>query len=196
MEKFYLEEANINRKNQAIDYIKEHIKYNSKPYGDAGLDKNYENYENWLKKLENLSSIETCPSNMCPGREYFLIRENDNRLIGMINLRWNLNERMMKYGGHIGYGIRPTERRKGYNKINLYLCLLKAKEFGIEKVLLTASDNNLGSVNTIKALGGILENKVVDYEDENEMMGRYWINVNESLEKYKEEYKKKILTKD
>ena len=177
MEKFYLREASINRKLEAIEYIKEHIKFNSEPAGTSGLDDEYENFEKWLEKLELMKNIETCPSDRCIGREYFLIRESDEKIVGMINLRWNLNEWMLEYGGHIGYGIRPTERRKGYNKINLYLCLLKAKEFGLDKVLLTASDNNLGSISTIKALGGVLENKVESYKDSNDITGRYWINV-------------------
>jgi len=196
MEKFYLELANIKRKIEAINYIKEHIDFNSEPAGTSGLDDEYKNYEKWLEKLELMKNIETCPSDRCIGREYFLIRESDNKLVGMINLRWNLNEWMLTYGGHIGYGIRPTERRKGYNKINLYLCLLKAKEFGLDKVLLTASDNNLGSISTIKALGGVLENKVESYKDSNDITGRYWIDVNESLEKYESVYKKKILIKE
>ncbi len=195
MERFYLEEANIDRKEQAIDYIKEHIKFNSEPSGTSGLDDEYENYENWLKKLEQIKNIETCPSDRCIGREYFLIRENDNQIIGMVNLRWNLNEWMLNYGGNIGYGIRPTERMKGYNKINLYLCLLKAKKIGLKKVLLTAYDDNLGSINTIKALGGVLENKVLDYKGSNKFLGRYWINVNESIKIYENEYKEKILRK-
>ena len=193
--KFYLEEANKKREKEAINFIKEHIKFNSEPAGTSGLDDEYENYEKWLEKLELMKNIETCPSNRCIGREYFLIRESDNKLVGMINLRWNLNEWMLTYGGHIGYGIRPTERRKGYNKINLYLCLLKAKEFGLDKVLLTASDNNLGSNSTIKALGGILENKVESYKDSNDITGRYWIDVNESIKKYNNVYEKYIRKK-
>ena len=55
-----------------------------------------------------------------PARTYFLVRESDNKIIGMINIRLTLNKRLEECGGHIGYGIRPTERRKGYNKINLY----------------------------------------------------------------------------
>lgn len=196
MEKFYLEEVNIKRKQEAMDYIKEHIKFNSEPAGVGGLDDEYENYEKWLEKIELMKNIETCPSDRCIGREYFLIRENDEKIVGMINLRWNLNEWMLKYGGHIGYGIRPTERRKGYNKINLYLCLLKAKEFGIDKVLLTANDDNSGSIKTIESLGGILENKVESYKKHEEMLRRYWINVSESLEKYENVYKKKILIKE
>lgn len=196
MERFYLEEANINRKEDAIDYIKEHVKFNSEAAGTGGLDDEIDNYEKWLEKMELMKNIETCPSDRCIGREYFLIRASDEKIVGMINLRWNLNEWMLKYGGHIGYGIRPTERRKGYNKINLYLCLLKAKEFGLKKVLLTANDNNLGSINTIKALGGVLENKIESYKENEDILGRYWINVDETIEQHKEEYKKKILVKD
>ena len=195
MEKFYLEEPSLERMNDVKEYIEEHFKYNSKIAGDSGLEEEYVEYEKWLSKMELLKYPSTCPKNICVGREYFLIRESDNKLIGMINLRWNLNEWMLQNGGHIGYGIRPTERRKGYNKISLYLCLLKAKEFGIDKVLLTADDNNLGSVKTIEALGGVLENKIPSYEDEKIVMGRYWINVLESIENYKDEYNKLLKIK-
>ena len=193
MEKFYLELPSLKRKEEVKEYIEEHFNHNSNIAGDSGLEEEYLNYEEWLKKMELLSNSDTCPNNLCPGYVYFLIREEDNKLIGMINLRWNLNDWMNTYGGHIGYGIRPTERRKGYNKISLYLCLLKAQEINLDKVLLTASDNNLGSIKTIEALGGILENKVPNYEDEKVLTGRYWINVNKSIEKYKEEYEKYII---
>lgn len=191
MEKFYLEEANLERKQEVIEYIEEHFKYNSNIAGVNGLDNEYLNYEEWLNKQNLLNNPETCPSNLCPGYVYFLIRESDNKLVGMINLRWNLNEWMLIHGGHIGYGIRPTERRKGYNKIGLYLCLLKAQKLNLEKVLLTAFDNNLGSIKTIESLGGVLENKIEDKEKG--LKGRYWINVNESIEKYKDEYEKYIV---
>ena len=195
MEKFYLEKPSLERINDVKEYIEEHFLYNSNIAGDSGLEEDYLNYEKWLHKMDLLGNSETCPNNICVGREYFLIRESDNKLIGMINLRWNLNEWMLQNGGHIGYGIRPTERRKGYNKISLYLCLLKAQKLGLDKVLLTASENNLGSVKTIEALGGILDNKIPDYKDENILMRRYWINVSESIEKYKNEYEKYINNK-
>lgn len=188
MERFYLEKASIKRKEEAIDYIKEHQKYNSTPAGTSGLDDDYENYEEWLEKLESMSKIETCPTNRCLGIQYFLIRENDDKLVGTLNLRWNLNEWMLNYGGHIGYGIRPTERRKGYNKINLYLGLLKAQELGIDKVLVTADNDNLGSIKTIKALDGILENEVTSYENNDKMIERYWIDVDSSIDKYRDTY--------
>lgn len=91
----------------------------------------------------------------------------------MINIRYNLTEAMLLHGGHIGYGIRPTKRGNGYNKINLYLGLLKCQELNLDKVLLTAYDSNPASVRTILSLGGVLENK---FEEKNEVLGRYWID--------------------
>lgn len=195
MERFYLEEANIDRKEAAIEYIEEHKKFNSKISGSGSLDKYADNYVEWLNYIELFKHQDTCPTDYCPGYTYFLIRENDDKIIGMINLRWNLNEWMINYGGNIGYGIRPTERKKGYNKINLYLCLLKAKEFGLNKVLLTVHDNNPGSYKTILSLGGVFENKVLK-KGENVPLRRYWIDVNDSIEKHYEEYKEKIIIKE
>ena len=193
--KFYLEEANINRKEEAINYIKEHILYNSDAAGTSGLDNYLDNYEGWIKYLEQIKNRKTCPSDICIGREYFLIRKDDNKLIGMINLRWDLNEWMNKYGGHIGYSILPSEWRKGYNKINLYLCLLEAKNIGLKKVLITALENNIGSIKTIEALGGNLENSIPYYKDEKILLNRYYINVNETIKKYNKIYEKYIRKK-
>ena len=130
--------------------------------------------------------------NRCPAVTYLLIRENDNRLIGMINIRHNLNETMLRFGGHIGYGVRPSERRKGYNKINLYLGLIKAyNEFGLDKVMLDCDVNNLGSDKTIKDLGGVLEWCEHDPRDST-LTNVYWIDTLDSIEKYKNVYEKYI----
>ena len=109
-EKFYLEEPSLERKEDAIEYMEEFIKYNSETAGDSGLDTGYKNYEKWLEYIESLKKPETCPSNRCLGLEWFLIRESDNKIVGPVNLRWNLNDWMMQYGGHIGYEVRPTAK--------------------------------------------------------------------------------------
>ena len=75
----------------------------------------------------------------------------DNKIIGMVNIRLYLNESLRREGGHIGYGIRPTERRKGYNKINLYLGLLEAKKLGLENVTLACESTNIASIKTIES---------------------------------------------
>lgn len=180
MEKFYLESPSIKRKDEAINYVKEFYENNSNLNGDSGLDKYLDDYEGWLEFLNKLSNPLTVPSGYCLGYEYFLIRKNDSKLVGLINLRHNLNKNLLLHGGHIGYSIKVTERRKGYNKINLYLCLIKARELGLDKVLLTAYDDNIGSVKTILDAGGVLENKI---NDSGKFLGRYWIDVEESLKK-------------
>lgn len=190
METFYLEKPSIERKNEIIDYLDEFIKYGSNINGAGSLDKIYEGYtfEEALERCFKLEDEEYAKSiNRCPSKTFLLIRENDNKIVGSINIRWNLNEEMLKFGGHIGYGIRPTERRKGYNKINLYLVLEEAKELGLDKVMIDCTTDNLGSDNTIKALGGILERTEIDPSD-NKETNVYWINVNDSIEKYRDTY--------
>jgi len=193
MEKFYLELPTQKRKQEAIDYIIEHIKAKSNINGSGGLDKGYTDYEGWFKKIKLEEDPDTCPLDRSPAYTYFLIRENDNKIIGMTNLRYILTEFLLEYAGNIGYGIRPTERGKGYSKILLYSVLQKCKELNLEKVLLSADESNPASWKTIEALGGVFEKKVPNKYEEGEILCKYWINVDESLEKYKEEYNKYIL---
>jgi len=192
MSKFYLEEPTLKRKEQAIEYLKEYIEHKSNIHGSGSLEKYRENYENWLEYLKQKSNQETCPPGYVPSTTYFLIKEDEDKIIGMIDIRHTLNEYLLQYGGHIGYGIRPTEREKGYNKINLYLGILKSKELGLDKVLITATDINPGSYKTILALGGTLENKTPDDEEPEVLLGRYWIDVDKSIKEYKNTYKDNI----
>lgn len=193
--KFYFETPSIKRKKEALEYLEEHRKYNSNINGTGGMDKCLEGltYESWLTNLEKKKDANLAKNmNRCPGETFFLIRKEDNKIIGMINIRYNLNDEMLKFGGHIGFGIRPTERRKGYNKINLYLGLMKAKEkFNLDKVMITCTVDNLGSDKTIQALGGILERCEIDPAD-NALSNVYWINVDESIKKYQSIYLKFI----
>ena len=107
----------------------------------------------------------------------------------MINIRLVLNEKLRKFGGNIGYSIRPTERRKGYNKINLYLGLKICQEYGIKEVLMDCDKYNLGSAKTIQALGGVKTKEC--YNDEfKETVEFYSIDVDKSLSANKELYEK------
>lgn len=190
MERFYLEEPSLERKDEIIEYLDEFVKYNSNINGTGSLDKIYDGYtfEEALERCLNMKNEEYAKSiNRVPGKTFLLIRKNDNKIVGTINIRWNLSEKMLEFGGHIGYGIRPTERRKEYNKIQLYLVLLEAQKLNLDKVMIDCSVDNLGSDKTIKALGGILERCELD-ESDNTMTNVYWINVDESIKKYKDEY--------
>lgn len=189
MEKLKHVWPSIEYKEDCINYIKEHIECNSEIHGVGGLNRYLDNYEEWLIKLEEEKLIEP-NEKLVPAETYLLVREEDNKVVGMINLRLTLNENLKKFGGHIGYGIRPSERRKGYNKINLYLILKRCSELGLNEVLLDCSDYNIGSSSTMKALGG---EKVKEYY--NEKYGnvhRYKINVIDSINKHRSIYEKNI----
>ena len=190
MEKFYLERPTIERKKEIIEYLDEFVKYGSNINGSGSLDKIYDGYtfEEALDRCLKMEDEEYAKSvGRCQGKTFLLIRENDSKIVGTINVRWNLSKEMLQFGGHIGYGIRPTERRKGYNKINLYLGMIEAKKVGSDNVMLDCDVNNLGSDKTLKALGGKLERTEIDPSD-GILTNVYWFNVDETLEKYKDIY--------
>lgn len=195
MIKFYLEEPSLLRKNDVINYMNEHKDYGSDVNGSGWFEHILygESYEECLDKVKKMADIKYAKSvNRCPGKTFFLIRKNDNRLIGMINIRHHLTKAILKFGGHIGYGIRPTERRKGYSEINLYLGLIKAyEEFGLKKVMLDCSIENLASDKTIKALDGKLERCELD-ESDNTMTNVYWIDTIHTIKKYNDKYSEQI----
>ena len=197
MEQFYLEIPSSKRKNEIIDYFDEFVMYNSDINGSGGLDKILSGYsfEQALDRCLNMRNEEYAKKlGRCQAKTFLLIRANDNKIIGTINIRWNLTEKMKQFGGNIGYGIRPTERRKGYNKINLYLGLIEAQKLGLDKVMLDCDVKNLGSDKTILALGGILERTEVN-PDDGILTNVYWIKVDESIKKYKEIFSDKIYNK-
>ena len=188
-----LEEPTIDRKEDAIDYINEHKKYNSNINGSGGLNRYLDNYEEWLVKLENDKTL--IPNEQkVPALTYFLVRESDNRIIGMINIRTCLNEKLRKSGGHIGYGIRPTERRKGYNKINLYLGLQVLQKVGVEKAILDADIDNPASWKTMERLGGKRISTYIDETDGAECV-KYEIDVDKSLKENESIYKEYTIKK-
>ena len=190
MERLYQVIPDESYRNQALEYIEEHHRYNSNINGSGGLDRYVPEYDAWLEHLEEMQNCEP-NENRVPGETYMLVRERDNRLIGMCNIRYVLNERLERIGGHIGYGIRPTERRHGYNEINLYLALEHCREHGLDVVYLDCDDDNPASYRTMEALGGIMINRWEDPEEG--LCRRYAINVEEALSTYQNEYEPRIL---
>lgn len=186
MDKLYLVKPSIEYEKQATQYIQEFHEYNSEINGSGGLDRYINDYNGWLRLLEEKRN-QIPNEERVPSETYFLVRYNDNKIISMINIRLTLNKKLRKLGGNIGYSIRPTERRKGYNKINLYLGLLCCQSHGIKEVLLDCEQDNVGSSKTMKALGGILVKEHYNnfyhciVED-------YIIAVDKSIEEYKDIY--------
>ena len=187
MEKLVFEVPSIERKNDAIDYIQEFKEYGSEINGVGGLDKYIDNYEEWLNYLCECKNV--IPNEkLVPGVTFFLVRKSDNRIVGMINIRLALNEKLKQLGGNIGYSIRPTERRKGYNKINLYLALLECQKHNIKEVLLDCDKSNVASSCTIKALGGKLIEEYYENKVYNTVVQKYIIDVDTAIKTYGDIY--------
>lgn len=186
MEKFYYEVPGIDRKEDAIAYINEFYQYKSNINGSGKLHKYLDNYQGWLEQLQ-IEYMREANERIVPSKTFFLVRSSDSKIVGMINIRLALNERLKKSGGNIGYSIKPTERGKGYNKINLYLCLKVCQEYKIEKILLDADKDNPASWRTMEALGGINIKESYD-EEEACIAKRYEIDVKESIAKYSSIY--------
>ncbi len=185
MERLIFEIPGIARKDDAVDYIREFRRYRSPINGTGGLDRFTDDYEGWLEKLEQ-DYTRTPGEEKVPARTYFLVRESDRRIVGMINIRLCLNERLRRYGGHMGYSIRPTERGKGYNKINLYLGLKVCGAHGIDRVFMDADLDNPASWKTMEALGGV---RIREYDDDvyaHCTVVDYEIDVKSALEEHPE----------
>ena len=130
-------------------------------------------YHDFDYYLEHLETKEPLPQGYVPDSVFFLLDEERNRLLGAVNIRHSLNEHLLKVGGHIGDGIRPSERRKGYATEMIRLALIECKKLGIDRVLICCNSDNIGSKKSILNNGGVLENIVMD---EGKPMERYWID--------------------
>lgn len=93
--------------------------------------------------------------------------------MGAVNIRHRLNEKLLNSGGHIGYGIRPSERRMGYASVLLALTLEITRDMGLNKVLLVCDKGNLASEKTILKNGGQFESEYV--EENGNVVRRFWI---------------------
>ena len=142
----------------------------------TGALKKFENPQDWLEYLNRHKNSLTVPEGRVPSTQYMLVREEDRKIVGMIDIRHFLNDFLEKYGGHIGYSVAPSERRKGYAALMLKMALPKCKELGIEKVLITCISGNEGSKKTILKNGGIYESTVYEPK-EGVNLERYWINL-------------------
>ncbi|WP_315120790.1 GNAT family N-acetyltransferase [uncultured Clostridium sp.] len=133
-----------------------------------------DNYDEYLKNVKMYSEGINLPNDRVPADIFFLVHNGDNRILGAIDIRYALNDYLYNYGGNIGYGIRPTERRKGYAAEMLRMSLDICREKGLDKVLITCKKSNIGSSRTIIKNGGILENEVLE---NGELTQRYWITL-------------------
>ena len=129
-----------------------------------------------IKTFMDSRDASKLPEGYVTSYDYFIVE--DDKFLGRISIRTALTPKLLQYGGHIGYGIHPKYFRQGYGTKALELGLEKAKEIGLDRVLITCDDDNIGSYRIIEKNGGILENKVENFESgEKILTRRYWIDL-------------------
>lgn len=181
MEKLVLEIPTIYREYDAVEFIEEFNTHNSKIEGDALLHKYTKKYGSWLIKLVSNCDLEI------PSKTYFLTRESDNKIIGIVTANLKLNDKLKKKDGNIKFSIRPTERGKGYSKIILYLILKECKNDKMSELIISCYRKNVAVSNAIISLGGILSSEKFVKKDD-DYLDFYTININESLKQNKNIY--------
>lgn len=159
-------------KQQVMNYKKEFIQNDDEMAGTSYL-RTFDDYEEWLKFVLDNESESTKHTDVT-ANVYLGIREEDNNLIGFLNIRHTLNEYLFNYGGHIGYSVKKEERNKGYAKEMLKFALEECHKIGIKKVLITCDSENIASAKTIMSCGGVFENNVPEGEL---VTNRYWITL-------------------
>jgi predicted acetyltransferase len=125
-----------------------------------------------LQRMIDWSEGRSLLPSWAPFTTYWLV-DDDGALVATSRLGHALTDELLHHGGHIGYYVKRSERRKGYGRSMLTLTLAEGRKRGIERFLLTVNVNNEGSIRVIEANGGVLEDERLD--DTGQMFRRYWI---------------------
>ena len=130
----------------------------------------YHDFDSYLENLETKDNSE----GFVPDSTFFCLDTERDIFVGAVNIRHYLTEGLLLNGGHIGDGVRPSERRKRIATKMIGLALEECRKLGISRVLMVCDKQNIGSAKSIQNNGGVLENEVlVDGVVEQ----RYWIDL-------------------
>lgn len=161
-------------KKEIIDMLEEwilHIKTHKTNRSPWAIFKNdYQDFEYYLNHIE--SSV--ARDGFVPDSTFFCLDVDRNRIVGAVNIRHELNERLLLDGGHIGHGVRPSERQKGVATKMVGLALEECKKLGINRVLMVCDKDNIGSRKSILSNNGVLENEI---ELDGAIEQRYWVEL-------------------
>ncbi len=162
--------ASADYKNQICDMLEEWYGTGEKivPYAIRRID--YHDFDYYVNNLECSGDN----PNYVEDSTFFCLDEDRDIVVGAVNIRHYLNEALLINGGHIGDGVRPSERGKGVATEMIGLALKECKRLGIYKVLMVCDKENTASAKSIMNNGGILENEL---EVEGVIEQRYWINL-------------------
>lgn len=168
--KLKLVKASEKYRRQIFEMMDEWIAADEKivPYAIRIMD--YHDFDRYCDAIE---LKEPC-GGLVPSSTFFCMDEERNIMVGAVNIRHYLNEALLLNGGHIGDGVRPSERRKGIATAMIALALEECRHLGLEKVLMVCDRENVGSAKSIIKNGGVLENEI---EVDGIVEQRYWITL-------------------
>lgn len=174
MQKFRLKRVSKKIKKDIFDYIKEWYDNGEQTIIPSACNLGNLTFDEWYKKIKSLEN--KCVANMVPSTLFaFYV---DKKLVGFLDLRHNIDTTFLEeYGGHIGYGIRPSERNKGYASLMLSYGLIEAFKLGLNKVLITCKENNIASKKVILSNDGYFDrNTVLIENNKKSIVERYYID--------------------
>lgn len=172
---FFLVEPSEIYADAVVEYRTEFLDAGSSMDG-AGPLRTHEDPIAYIAECEKYKSFETLPEGRVIATQFFYVRKDDNRIVGMIQIRHYMNDYLTKYAGNIGYSTRPSERRKGYATAMLKSVLPYCREIGLDKVLICCNVGNIGSEKTMLANGAVYESTV--YEPGEDLgLKRFWITL-------------------
>ena len=172
---FFLVEPSEEYAEQIAEYKQAFLDADSSMDGCGPL-RRCETPTTYISECRKYTSPDTLPEGLVLATQFFYIRKADNRLVGMIQVRHYFNDWLSEFGGHIGYSIKPDERRKGYATSMLKAVLPYCKEIGLDKILISCIDSNIGSEKTILNNGGVYESTVYE-QDRKYNLKRFWITI-------------------
>ncbi|KTD87411.1 GNAT family N-acetyltransferase [Paenibacillus etheri] len=171
MENLRLVKPQIELKNEYLSFYQE-WKESGEDMVPWVISMDPSDYHGMLKSLSNNEEAVGLPEGWVSDSTFWLV-DKHNRVLGAVNIRHQLTEHLYNAGGHIGYGIRPSERLKGYATKLLEISLVEAKKLGIKDVLVVCDACNVGSESTIIKNGGKSDTDYI--EEDGNVVKRYWI---------------------
>ena len=168
--KLRLVKLDVKCKRHLFDMLEEWYQTDERiiPYAIRKVD--YHDFEKYMDTIEVKDDL----GELVPDSTFFCLDDERDIFVGAVNIRHYLNEALLLNGGHIGDGVRPSERRKGIATKMIALALKECVKIGIKRVLMVCDKNNIGSARSIINNGGVLENEIIV---DGNIEQRYWIDL-------------------
>lgn len=172
---FFLTEPSEIYAEQIREYRQDFLDANCSMDGCGPLRK-CKNPIKYISECKKYTEPETLPKGKVIATQFLYVRRADMQVVGMIQVRHYFNDYLSEYGGHIGYSVKPSERRKRYATAMLSAVLPYCREIGLDRILITCIDGNIGSEKAILNNGGVYESAVIE-PNEKIRLKRFWIDL-------------------